>query len=346
MITAKVVGATGYGGLGIIEGLLRHPQTEITSLVARADDTRRIDEFYPHLRGFCDLRVQVAGSEIDRSKPDVVFFATPNGVGMNEARAYLDQDIRVIDYSGDFRFPDPAVYEQWYGRPHASPDLLAEAVYGLPELYREQIAGARLVANIGCFAVGAILALAPALKLGLIEPTGIVVDGKTGVSGAGKTPKPGFHFPHANENVAAYRVVEHQHTPEIEWQLSRQAEAPVNLTFVAHLVPTSRGILDTCYARLTQPLTADEARAAYREFYAGSRFVRISDDGTCHGTGAVLGSNFCDLAINVNERTNTLIVTAAEDNLVKGQAGSALQNMNVMFGLDEGLGLDHWGQYP
>ncbi len=346
MITAKVVGATGYGGLGIIEGLLRHPQTEITSLVARADDTRRIDEFYPHLRGFCDLRVQVAGSEIDRSKPDVVFFATPNGVGMNEARAYLDQDIRVIDYSGDFRFPDPAVYEQWYGRPHASPDLLAEAVYGLPELYREQIAGARLVANIGCFAVGAILALAPALRLGLIEPTGIVVDGKTGVSGAGKTPKPGFHFPHANENVAAYRVVEHQHTPEIEWQLSRQAEAPVNLTFVAHLVPTSRGILDTCYARLTQPLTADEARAAYREFYAGSRFVRISDDGTCHGTGAVLGSNFCDLAINVNERTNTLIVTAAEDNLVKGQAGSALQNMNVMFGLDEGLGLDHWGQYP
>ncbi|HAZ62540.1 MAG TPA: N-acetyl-gamma-glutamyl-phosphate reductase, partial [Armatimonadetes bacterium] len=279
MITAKVVGATGYGGLGIIEGLLRHPQTEITSLVARADDTRRIDEFYPHLRGFCDLRVQVAGSEIDRSKPDVVFFATPNGVGMNEARAYLDQDIRVIDYSGDFRFPDPAVYEQWYGRPHASPDLLAEAVYGLPELYREQIAGARLVANIGCFAVGAILALAPALRLGLIEPTGIVVDGKTGVSGAGKTPKPGFHFPHANENVAAYRVVEHQHTPEIEWQLSRQAEAPVNLTFVAHLVPTSRGILDTCYARLTQPLTADEARAAYREFYAGSRFVRISDDG-------------------------------------------------------------------
>lgn len=346
MIRAKVIGATGYGGLGIIEGLLRHPQAQITSLVARQDDTRRIDEFYPHLRGFCDLRVQVAGTEVDSEQPDVVFFATPNGVGMNEARGYLDAGVKVIDYSGDFRFRDPAVYREWYGKDHADPELLAEAVYGLPELYREQIAGARLVANVGCFAVGAILALAPALRLGLVEPDGIIIDGKTAVSGAGKSPKPSFHFPHRNENVEAYRIVEHQHTPEMECYLSDMAGEPVTLTFVAHLVPTSRGILDTCYARLAKSITPEEARAAYRDFYAGSPFVRVSDDGTCHGTGVVLGSNFADLAVNVNQRTGQLIVTAAEDNLVKGQAGSALQNMNVMFGLDEGLGLTHWGLYP
>jgi N-acetyl-gamma-glutamyl-phosphate reductase len=346
MIHAKIIGATGYGGLGILEGLLRHPEATITSLVARQDDTRCIDAFFPHLRGFCDLSVQVAGRETDSAPPDVVFFATPNGVGMKEARAYLDRGCRVIDYSGDFRFKDPAVYEAWYGVAHADPELLAQAVYGLPELYRADIRGARLVANVGCFAVGAILALAPALKHGLIEPTGIVIDGKTAVSGAGKAAKPSFHFPHRNENVEAYRIVEHQHTPEIETYLTDVAGTPVTLTFVAHLVPTTRGILDTCYGRLTRPVSNEEVRALYRDFYAGERFVRVSEDGTCHGTGAVLGSNFMDLAVNVNARTGQLIVTAAEDNLVKGQAGSALQNMNVMFGLDERLGLDHPGLYP
>jgi N-acetyl-gamma-glutamyl-phosphate reductase len=346
MIRAKIIGATGYGGLGILEGLLRHPEAAVTSLVARQDDTRRIDEFFPHLRGFCDLSVQVAGHEVDDGQPDVVFFATPNGVGMHQARTYLEAGCRVVDYSGDFRFADPAVYQQWYGKEHADPELLAQAVYGLPELYRERIAGARLVANVGCFAVGAILALAPALAEGLIEPSGIVIDGKTGVSGAGKAAKPSFHFPHRNENVEAYRIVEHQHTPEIEWYLSVVARTPVTTTFVAHLVPTSRGILDTCYGRLTRAIEPEAARELYRAFYTGSRFVRVSADGTCHGTGVVLGSNFCDLAVNVNARTGQLIVTAAEDNLVKGQAGSALQNMNVMFGLDEGLGLDHWGLYP
>lgn len=346
MIAAKIIGATGYGGLGILEGLLRHPEARITSLVARQQDTRRIDEFFPHLRGFCDLSVQVAGSEVDDGEPDVVFFATPNGVGMHEARGYLDRGCKVIDYSGDFRFADPAVYKQWYGNEHADPALLAEAVYGLPELYRDKLRGARLVANVGCFAVGAILALAPALKLGLIEPSGIIIDGKTGVSGAGKAAKPGFHFPHRNENVEAYRVVEHQHTPEIEWYLSDQAGTSVNLTFVAHLIPVSRGILDTCYGRLARDVSPSEARALYRDFYADEPFVRVSEDGTCHGTGAVVGSNFIDLAVNVNPRTGQLIVTAAEDNLVKGQAGSALQNMNCVFGLDETLGLRHPGLYP
>ncbi|NUQ00967.1 MAG: N-acetyl-gamma-glutamyl-phosphate reductase [Armatimonadetes bacterium] len=346
MIAAKVIGATGYGGLGIIEGLLRHPEARITSLVARQDDTRRIDEFYPHLRGFCDLKVQVAGREVDDGRPDVVFFATPNGVGMKEARAYLDQGIKVIDYSGDFRFKDPAVYERWYGQPHADPALLAEAVYGVPELYREQLAKARLVANCGCFVVGAVLALAPAVAAGLVEVDGLIIDGKTGVSGAGKAAKPSFHFPHRNENVEAYRIVEHQHTPEIETYVGEAAGRPVTLTFVAHLLPTTRGIIDTCYGRLAREVTAAEAREVYREYYRGERFVRLSDDGTCHGTGMVLGSNFVDLAVNVNPRTRQLIVTACSDNLVKGQAGSALQNMNCMFGLDETLGLDRFGLYP
>lgn len=346
MIKAKIIGATGYGGLGIIEGLLRHPEAEIVSLVARQDDTRRIDEFFPHLRGFCDQRVQVSGQDQDDVLPDVVFFATPNGVGMKEAGAWLARGARVIDFSGDFRFKDPGVYRQWYGAEHASPKLLAEAVYGVPELYRRQIHEARLVANPGCFVVAALLALTPALRAGLVEPSGIVIDGKTGVSGAGKAAKPTFHFPHRNENVEAYRIVEHQHTPEIEHYLSDQAGMPVTVTFVPHLVPITRGIVDTCYARLARAVTAADARALYREAYAGERFVRVSDDGTCHGTGAVRGSNFCDLAVNVNERTGQLVVTACIDNLVKGQAGSALQNMNCMFGLYEGLGLDHFGLYP
>lgn len=346
MIRAKVIGATGYGGLGIIEGLLRHPEAAITSVVARQDDTRRLDEFFPHLRGFTDLRVQVSGQEVDDGQPDVVFFATPNGVGMKEARAYLDRGCRVIDFSGDFRFPDPAVYERWYGQPHADPELLGEAVYGLPELYRDRLREAKIVANVGCYVVAAILALAPAARAGLIDLDGVIVDGKSGVSGAGKGAKPSFHFPHRNENVEAYRVVEHQHTPEIEAYVAKQAGRPVTLTFVPHLIPTTRGILDTCYARLARPINADEARQVYHEAYANERFVRVSADGTCHGTAAVLGSNFVDLAVNVNERTGQLIVTGAVDNLVKGQAGSALQNMNVMFGLDEGLGLERVGLYP
>ncbi len=346
MIAAKVIGATGYGGLGILEGLLRHPEVHITSLVARQDDTRRIDEFFPHLRGFCDLRVQVSGHEVDDGRPDVAFFATPNGVGMAEAQVYLDRGVRVIDYSGDFRFADPAVYERYYGRPHTAPELLAEAVYGVPELYRDRIRASRLVANPGCFVVAAVMALWPAVKAGLIEPDGIIVDGKSGVSGAGKAAKPNFHFPHRNENVEAYKIIEHQHTPEIETYVGAAGGQPVTITFVPHLLPTTRGIIDTCYGRLCGDVSAEEARQVYLDAYAGERFVRVSTDGTCHGTKMVLGSNFIDLAVNVNPRTRQLIVTACVDNLVKGQAGSALQNMNCMFGLDEGLGLDHFGLYP
>lgn len=346
MIAAKVVGATGYGGLGIIEGLLRHPEARITSLVARQDDTRRIDEFFPHLRGFCDLRVQVSGQEVDDGRPDVVFFATPNGVGMAEATKYLDQGTRVLDYSGDFRFPDPAVYEKYYGAAHAAPELLARAVYGVPELYREQIRTADIVANPGCFVVAAVMALAPAVRAGLIEPTGIIVDGKSGVSGAGKSPKPTFHFPHRNENVEAYRIVEHQHTPEIEHYVGAAGGQEVTVTFVAHVLPTTRGIIDTCYGRLARDVTEEEARDVYHAAYADEPFIRVSDDGTCHGTKMVLGSNFIDLAVNVNARTKQLVVTACVDNLVKGQAGSALQNMNVMFGKPETLGLDRFGLYP
>ncbi len=346
MINAKVIGATGYGGLGVIEGLLRHPAARIISLVARQDDTRRIDEFFPHLRGACDLRVQVSGQETDDGQPDVVFFCTPNGVGMKEARGYLDRGVKVIDFSGDFRFRDPAVYERYYGQPHAAPELLAEAVYGVPELYREQLAGARLVANPGCFVVAAVLALAPAVAAGLVETEGLIVDGKSGVSGAGKSAKPTFHFPHRNENVEAYRIVEHQHTPEIEHYVGEAGGQPVQVTFVAHVLPTTRGIIDTCYARLAGDTDDATARRLYLDRYAGERFVRVSEDGTCHGTGAVLGSNCVDLSVNVNSRTRQLVVTACVDNLVKGQAGSALQNMNCLFGLDEGLGLSQVGVYP
>lgn len=346
MIRAKIVGATGYGGLGLLEALLRHPEAEVVALVARQDDPRPIDTFFPHLRGICDLPVQVAGREVDSAPPDIVFFATPNGVGMREAGGYLDRGVRVLDFSGDFRFADPAVYERWYGQPHAAPELLPRAVYGLPELHREQLRGADLVANVGCFVAGAVLAVAPAVKHRLVEPDSIVVNGISGISGAGKSPKPTFHFPHRNENVEAYRIVEHQHTPEIEAVLSAHAGQRLTVTFVPHIVPTTRGILDTCFARLTADVDVADVRRLYEETYAAEPFVRLSADGTCHGTGAVLGSNYCDLAVNVNPRTRQLIVTACLDNLVKGQAGNAIQCMNLLFGLDERLGLERFGLYP
>jgi len=347
MIKVKVVGATGYGGVGIIELLLRHPAAEIVSLVARSDDPRPIAEFFPHLQGFCDLSVQVAGQEQDSAPPDVVFFATPDGVAMREARAYLERGIKVIDYSGDFRFHEASAHDTWYGRtPHTDPDLLPRAVYGLPELHREAIARADLVANPGCFAAGILLGLAPALKNHLVDLDTLIADGKSGVSGAGKKPNPTHHFPARNENINAYRIVGHQHLGEMEEQLSQLAGREVKLTFTPHVGPWTRGILSTLYGTLLEDLSAAEARALYAEFYAAEPFVRVRPDGECPGVLSVRGSNFCELTVNVDPRTRRLVVVSCLDNLVKGQAGNALQNMNLLFGLNETTGLEHYGTYP
>lgn len=353
MIKAQIVGATGYGGLGMVELLLRHPAIEIASLLAKNDVGRPISDFFPHLRGFCDLVVEDATPERIGDAVDLVIFATPDGVGMTHAKAVLESGAALIDYSGDFRFRDPAQYARYAelqpnlkGRPHACPELLPRSVYGIPELFRDEIAGAKLVGNPGCFAVAMVLGLAPALKAGLIDPRSIIADGKTGISGAGKKPSAIHHFPERDENVTPYRVANHQHAVESTVALSRVAGEEVRLTFVPHLVPLIRGIICTMYGRLRQDVAIGEVYELYCSFYAQEPFVRVLSPGLTPGLKSVLGSNLCDISLAVDRENGYLIVMASIDNLLKGQAGMALQNINVMFGFPETAGLERLPIYP
>jgi len=353
MINAQIVGATGYGGLGMTELLLRHPHIEITSLLATQDVGKRIGDVYPHLRGFCELAIGEANADTVGRDADIVVFATPDGVGQSYARGLLERGLKVIDYSGDFRFGSPEQYDEYArrhpsigGRAHSSPELLAESVYGIPELNRERLQGARLVGNPGCFAVAMVLGLAPAAARGLIEPDGLIVDGKTGISGAGKKPGPTYHFPAANESVSPYRIGTHQHDVETGMAIGALMEAPVELAFVPHLVPVTRGIICTIYARLREELPAEAVRAAYEGFYAEEPFVRVLPPGVSPGLASVRGSNFCDLSVTVLPAQRRLIVASSIDNLLKGQAGVALQNMNLMLGFPETTGLERVPMYP
>ncbi len=352
MIHAKVIGATGYGGIGIIELLLQHPDVEITALVAREEVGRPIDEIYPHLAGCCSLPVLEADDPRAQQAPaDVVFCATPDGVGMSMAPGLLDAGVRVIDYSGDFRFTSVEAYRDYATRigrdpNHAAPALLGRNVYGLTELHRDEIRSATLVGNPGCFAVSCILGLAPAMRHGLIEPVGAICDCKTGVSGAGKKLNAQFHFPARYEQMNAYRLSGHQHVCEVERELGLQAGREVRVTFTAQVVPVCRGILSTLYGTLTKPVSEAEVLALYRDFYKDSPFVRVYDSKTVIGTAHVRGSNACNLTVSVDARCNHLRIVSHIDNLMKGQAGSALQNMNVMFGLPETKGLMRPGSYP
>jgi len=350
-IRVGMIGAGGYGGCGAIELLLGHPQAEIAALIDKEDVGKPISALYPHLKGFCDLPLLDPN---DPNRPDdfhVVFFATPDGVGQKEAPSWLGKGVKVIDYSGDFRFNDLETYKGYAARiqkkeEHASADLLPQSVYGLAELHRDEIAKSSLVGNPGCFAVSCILGLAPALKGNLIEPETIICDAKTGVSGAGKKPSPTFHYPARYEAMNAYKLSGHQHVYEIERELGLVAGKEIKVTFTPHVVPLSRGILTTIYAQIKAGQDLKAVRGTYESFYEGETFVRIFGPDTPQSSVDVRGSNFCNLSLNVDERTGKLIVVSLIDNLVKGQAGSAVQNMNIMFGLEETAGLLRPGQYP
>lgn len=364
MQRAQIVGATGYGGLGMTELLLRHPHLEPVSLLAKQDVGKRISDVYPHLRGFCDMVVDDANEETVGRDADIVIFATPDGVGASYAPRLVERGIPMIDYSGDFRFNNVEQYGEYArrhpsvaGRAHPCPDLLPESVYGIPELHRERLRGARLVGNPGCFAVAMILALAPAADAGLIEPDGVVADGKTGISGAGKKPGATYHFPDRDGNVTPYRIGNHQHAVEVEQAItalfpdgpgtgSRQPGAGLDLTFVPHLVPVTRGIICTMYARLHAGVEADAVRSAYECFYGEEPFVRVLPSGVSPGLSSVIGSNLCDLSLTVDAERRRLIVAASIDNLLKGQAGIALQNINLMLGFPETAGLERVPIYP
>ena len=351
MIRVKVVGATGYGGVGITELVLQHPEAKLISLVAREDVGQPISAVYPHLEGFCDLPILAADDPRASEPADVVFFATPDKVGMSGARAELAKGAKVIDYSGDFRFTTAEVYADYAKRigkdpAHASPDLLGRNVYGLAELHRDEIRKTDLVGNPGCFACSCILGLAPAAHARIIEPNSVICDCKTGVSGAGKKVNATYHYPARYEQMNAYKLSGHQHVCEVERELTLQAGTDVKITFTAQVVPVCRGILSTLYGTLTQPATEAEMVALYRDFFKDSPFVRIYGSTAAIGTLNVRGTNFCNLVVSVDTRVNRLRIVAHIDNLMKGQAGSALQNMNLMFGLPETAGLNRPGIYP
>jgi N-acetyl-gamma-glutamyl-phosphate reductase len=352
MIRAKIVGAGGYGGVGITELLLGHPEVKIQCLVAAAETGMPMSELYPHLKGFCDLPILKPDDPKAQEPADVVFFSTPDGVGMVQARAELEKGARVIDYSGDFRFGSVAEYEEYarrLGKPadHKAPDLLAKAVYGVPELRRAELTPkTRLVGNPGCFAVGVEIGLAPAVAHRLVRLDSIICDCKSAVSGAGKKPGPTFHYPARYDNMNAYRLTGHQHVVEVERELRRLAGQEVPILFTTQVVPACRGILSCLYGELAGGIGPDDVMAAYREFHRDNIFVRLYDRTAQIGTAHVRGSNFCNLIVDVDERTRKLRVISHIDNLMKGQAGSALQNMNLICGFPETLGLNRPGQYP
>lgn len=351
MIRARVIGAGGYGGVGIVGLLLKHPDVQIAGLYDIAEIGKPLSALYPHLRGFCDLEILDIAHEGEAEPADVAFLATPDGAGQQLAPKLVARGTRVVDYSGDFRFNSVEDYREYATRigrnpEHGAPELLPKSVYGLTELHRERIAKAPVVGNPGCFAVSIILGFAPALKAGLVALESLIADSKTGVSGAGKTPRPQFHYPAVYDNMFAYKMTGHQHLIEVEQQLSRIAGKRIALTFTPQVVPICRGILSCCYGTLVGEASLEEVWQVYREFYRDARFVRMLDKGVAGQNSAVRGSNFCDLWVNVDARTRRLTVISHIDNLMKGQAGSALQNMNVMFGLDEAAGLNRPGIYP
>lgn len=326
-----ILGASGYSALELIKLLVRHPHAEITALTTRQAEPRPVGEVHPSLVGRLDLALENLPLEEVAKRADYVFCCLPHGASAAAAAQLLPLGKKVIDLSADYRLSDPVEYAKWYGVKHADPTNLKDAVYGLPELYREEIRTASLIANPGCYPTSAILALAPLLEAGVIAPEGIIVDSKSGISGAGRDPKPHHHFPERNENFEAYSVGTHRHMPEIDQVLSDAAGQSVEVLFTPHLVPMDRGILSTSYALPTNDTSTDALLALYHEFYAGEPFVRVLAG--LPATKHVAGTNFCDITARIVR--GRVVVLSAIDNLIKGASGAAVQNFNLMCGIPE-----------
>lgn len=330
-----IVGGTGYTGVELLRLLSVHPDVTLTTITSRGDAGVAVAEMFPSLRGYVDLAFsdpKTAGLDAC----DVVFFATPNGIAMQQARELLAQGVRVIDLAADFRIKDIATWEQWYAMPHACPELVAQAVYGLPEMYREEIKTAQIVANPGCYPTAVQLGFMPLLEAGVIDTQFLIADAKSGVSGAGRKAEVHSLFSETADSFKAYGVAGHRHLPEISQGLSRMASMPVGLTFVPHLTPLIRGIHATLYAKLTQPV---DLQAMFEARYAQECFVDVLPKGAHPETRSVRGSNTCRIAVHQPQQGDVVVILSVIDNLVKGAAGQAVQNMNIMFNLPETAGL-------
>ena len=336
-IKVGVVGATGYAGAELVRLLLNHPYAKLTAISSVTFEGQKLSEVYPSYLGLCDMVCKTQEEVVE--KCDVVFAALPHGLSQELAAACAKRMKFFIDLGADFRLEDEETYKTWYGCEFLDKALHEQAVYGLPELFRPFIRGKSLIANPGCYATAVPLAIVPAMEAGLIETDHIIADCKSGTTGAGRKPTQTTHFPDCNESFTAYKVVAHRHTPEIEQTLSCYAPNPVKLTFVPHLLPVSRGILATCYATLREGVTEEQVRYVYGRRYQQEYFVRMLPKGSVANIKHVQYTNFCDISVHVDEHANTLVAISAIDNMVKGAAGQAVQNMNLLFGLDEREGL-------
>ncbi|MEJ2201964.1 MAG: N-acetyl-gamma-glutamyl-phosphate reductase [Desulfuromonadaceae bacterium] len=345
MIRVAIVGASGYTGVELYRLLVNHPAVEITCVTSRQNAGEPFAEVFPSLRGRTDLICDPVEHEVIAAKADFVFTALPHQTAMEFIPGLLAAGKKVVDLSADYRLRDAGVYEAWY-QAHTSPELLSEAVYGLPELYREAIPAARLVANPGCYPTSVALALAPLLANNLVDPTSLIIDSKSGTSGAGRSAKVDSLFCEVNEGFKAYGVGRHRHTPEIEQTLSDLAKTAVTVNFTPHLLPIDRGILSTCYANLREFMNTGELLELYHRHYGGEPFVRVCPENRLPNVAFVRGSNYCDLGLVSDPRTGRVIVVSAIDNLVKGAAGQAIQNMNLMLGLKEEAGLEVVPLFP
>ncbi len=343
MIRAAILGGSGYTGVELLRILARHPEIEVTVVTSRQHAGKPVAAVFPNLADICPLDFSEPQVERLADEADLVFTAVPHQAAMSVVPDLLAAGCRVVDLSADFRLHDAGVYEAWY-QEHTAPELLAEAVYGLPEIHRSAIAKARLVANPGCYPTSAILGLAPLLRNRLIDPRTIVIDSKSGTSGAGRAAQVATLYCEVTDGFKAYKVGCHRHTPEIEQELSGLAGEPVTVSFTPHLVPMSRGILSTIYARLEE--NPGDCTALCRDFYRDERFVRVCAAGVFPTTQHVRGSNYCDIGVHFDPRTGRVVVVVAIDNLVKGAAGQAVQNANILFGLAEDTGLDIVPLFP
>lgn len=343
MIRVGIVGGTGYTGAELLRILARHPAAEIAVITSRTEAGTPVADLFPHLRGWLDLRFTLP-DEGGLADCDLVFFATPNGTAMQSAPELLERGVRVIDLAADFRLKDPAVWETWYGMPHACPELLAEAVYGLPELNRAQLREARLVANPGCYPTAVTLGFVPLIAAGVVDPSWLIADAKSGVSGAGRKAATNLLMAEVGESFKAYSVTGHRHAPEIRQNLAAYTDDRLELTFVPHLVPMIRGIEATLYGRLTQVET--DLDALFNAYYGNEPFVDVLPAGSHPDTRSVRGANLCRIAVSRQGDSGIVIVQSVIDNLVKGAAGQAVQNMNLMLGIEETAGLDALALLP
>ncbi|MCM3569452.1 N-acetyl-gamma-glutamyl-phosphate reductase [Neobacillus mesonae] len=343
---AAIIGGTGYGSIELIRLIHQHPYLEVGTVVSNSQAGNNFSDSYPHLSEVIEQPLEKFDAESIAKNNEVVFLATPSGVSSNLVPQLMETGIKCIDLSGDFRLRSAEQYETWYKKRPASHEYIKQAVYGLSEIYPEKVKTASLLSNPGCYPTAATLGLLPILKTNLADKESIIIDAKSGVTGAGRGLSLTSHYAEINENIKAYKLGAHQHIPEIEQVLSDESGSPITVTFMTHLAPMNRGIMCTMYLKLNQKIPTKEVVELYNEFYKNKPFVRIRPVGVVPSTKEVQGSNYCDIGLHADERTNRLTVVSVIDNLVKGAAGQAIQNANLMFGWDEQSGLNQLPIYP